>query len=69
MVEAVELIFYMDNGEEVIVSLSDVQTETIFKILMISPNDTTDSLNVASDRTLLKLWQMKGNPLHLKAKD
>lgn len=69
MIEAVELIFYMDNGEEVIVSLSEVQTETIFKILMISPNDTSNSLNVASDRTLMKLWQMRGNPLHLQEKD
>lgn len=68
MITNVELTVHNKNGDTISISLSPLQVKTIFKVLLISPNDE-NSLNMASDSTLKKLWTMKGNPLRLQEDD
>lgn len=64
----VELTVHNDNGDTVSVPLSPLQVQTIFKVLMITPNNE-NSLKMASDETLKSIWNMKGNPLRLQEGD
>ena len=68
MITDIELTVYNDQGDTVNIPLSPLQVKTIFKVLMITPNDE-NSLNMASDKTLNELWEMKGNPLRLMEDD
>lgn len=68
MITNVELTVQNENGDTISVPLSPLQVKTIFKILLISPNDE-NSLNMASDETLKNIWNMKGNPLRLQEGD
>lgn len=68
MITNVELTVHNKNGDTISIPLSPLQVKTIFKVLLISPNDE-NSLNMASDSTLKKLWTMKGNPLRLQEDD
>lgn len=68
MITNVELTVQNENGDTISIPLSPLQVKTIFKVLLISPNDE-NSLNMASDNTLKNLWTMKGNPLRLQEDD
>lgn len=65
MITDIELTVHNENGDTVSIPLSPLQVKTVFKVLMITANDEK-SLNMASDKTLKDLWNMKGNPLRLQ---
>lgn len=55
-----------EYGNTVNIPLSPMQTKTVCKILMIE-GDSADSVKMASDSTLRRFFEMKGNPLRLQS--
>ena len=66
MIKDVELTLYNENNDAVAIPLTPMQVKTISKILFMELTET--GVIAASDETLAKLWNMKGNPLKLKQK-
>lgn len=64
MIKSVDLCFYDENDDCITMPLTAMQVKTILQILMIENNGS--NIIAASDETLAKFWNMKGNPLNCK---
>ena len=67
MIKAVDLCFYDGNDDTITMPLTPMQVKTILKVLMIEKKGT--NIVAASDETLVRFWEMDGNPLRMVARD
>ncbi len=66
-IEGIELNIYLDNGNNIDIELTQMQTKAIFKLLGFNfTNMEHNSYTAFSDDTIAQLFEMKGNPLKLK---
>ena len=66
VIAGVDLTMYLGGGNSYTLSLSQVQTAIVIKILGLSLETETGDMAFYSDETLKQMLKFKGNPLRLK---
>lgn len=67
MIESAELCLDLNNGEYIALSLTDTQMTLVADILGLSYDLASKGFWCRSDESIKKLYDMKTNPLQLKA--